>query len=56
MKDKKPTLLEKITIVLGILLLLASLCMGIHSIKIQKEIDSLSGYEEYLELQIKNNS
>lgn len=52
MNHKKPTLLECIMIFLGTLLLLASLLMGIHSYTIKEELDSLSGYEEYLQQQI----
>lgn len=52
MERKKPTIWEKFMIILGVLLLLASIIMGIHSCVIQEELESLSGYEEYLQQQI----
>ena len=52
MEQKRPTLFEKIMTILGVLLLLASVMMGIHSCAIQEELESLSGYEEYLQQQI----
>mgnify|MGYP004492394083 CR=1 FL=1 len=52
MEQKRPTLFEKIMVILSFLLLFASMMMGLHSCAIKEELESLSGYEEYLQQQI----
>ena len=43
---------EKIMIILSVILICASIVMGIHSIFLQKEINHMTQYQEYLQDQI----
>ncbi len=43
---------EKIMIILSVILICASIAMGIHSIFLQKEINHMTQYQEYLQDQI----
>lgn len=43
---------EKIMIILSIILICTSIAMGIHSIFLQKEINHMTQYQEYLQDQI----